>query len=100
MSADAPQNAVAPATDAAGTPSMHIKVYSPYRIYFDKEGCQSITGINDTGPFDILPRHHNFMTLLNSGELTVHAGNDVERFSISRGIMHVKADRVVVFLDV
>lgn len=100
MSADTPKNATPPASDAASAPSMHIKVYSPYRVYFNRDGCQSITGINDTGPFDILPRHHNFMTLLNSGDLMVHVDDQVKRFTISRGIMHVKADQVVVFLDV
>jgi F0F1-type ATP synthase epsilon subunit len=95
-----PDAAALSKTAATTAPSMYIKIYSPYRVYFDQDGCQSISGVNDTGPFDILPRHHNFMTLLNSGDLTIYVGEKVERIHISRGIMHVKADRVVVFLDV
>jgi len=78
---------------------MHIKVYAPYRTYFDGVG-DSISAINTTGPFDILPRHHNFMTLLSAGDLRVRTERGEEKFTISRGIMHVKADRVIVFLDV
>jgi F0F1-type ATP synthase epsilon subunit len=82
-----------------GQPIMHIKVYSPYKVYFDEDGY-SISAVNDTGPFDILPRHHNFMTLLNPCDVIVHSLHDVQKIRINRGIMHVKADSIVVFLDV
>ena len=79
--------------------TMHVKVYSPYKVYFD-EDAHSISAINATGPFDILPRHHNFMTLLNAGDLVVRTPRGEQRITISRGVMHVKADKVIVFLDV
>lgn len=79
---------------------MHVKVYAPFKVYFDGNAT-SISAVNDTGPFDILPRHHNFMTLLNTGDIVVRdeQGKE-EKVSIQRGIMHVKADEVIVFLDV
>lgn len=81
-------------------PTMHIKVYSPFKVYFDEDGF-SISGVNATGPFDILPHHHNFLTLLNAGELQIRPvrGTD-QRIRISGGLMHVRADRVTVFLDI
>ena len=78
---------------------MHIKVYSPYQTYFD-EKAYSISATNSTGPFDILPKHHNFMTLLIPCELAIRTAAGVQRIRISRGVMHVKADQVIVFLDV
>lgn len=80
-------------------PTMHIKVYSPFKTYFDEEG-ESISGENGTGPFDILPRHHNFMTLLTPCELVIRTRAREQRIRISGGLMHVKADRVTVFLDI
>jgi F0F1-type ATP synthase epsilon subunit len=79
--------------------TMHIKVYSPFALYFDGVGY-SITGENATGPFDILPKHHNFMTLLTPCELVVRSLNGEQKFRISGGLMHVKADKVIVFLDI
>jgi F0F1-type ATP synthase epsilon subunit len=80
--------------------ALHIKVYSPYKTYFD-EMAGSISAVNNTGPFDILPKHHNFLTLLNPCELSIRLLNGEEvKIKISRGIMHVKKDQVVVFLDV
>ena len=79
--------------------SMHIKVYSPFRNYF-AELAQSISAVNDTGPFDVLPGHHKFLTLLNACEMEIRNDSGVEQIKIDRGIMYVKEDRVTVFLDV
>jgi F0F1-type ATP synthase epsilon subunit len=84
---------------SASSDTMHVKVYAPFKVYFDGE-AESISAVNDTGPFDILPRHHNFMTLLNACDIVVRTERGEEKVSITRGIMHVKADQIVVFLDV
>lgn len=88
-----------PAQSKKGSPSMHVKVYSPFQTYFD-DTAQSISAVNETGEFDILPQHHNFITLLSAGDLVVRTAHDKRSIKISRGLMHVKADNVVVFLDV
>ncbi len=88
--------------DATDKPTMHIKVYSPFKTYFDEDGYV-ISGLNATGPFDILPHHHNFITLLGACELVIRPVNtppEEQRIKISGGLMHVKADLVTVFLDI
>lgn len=84
-----------------GKPTMNVKVYSPFKVYYDEESY-SISGVNATGPFDILPHHHNFMTLLNACELNIRPvnGRNEQKIRISGGLMHVKADKVTVFLDI
>jgi F0F1-type ATP synthase epsilon subunit len=86
----------------AAKPSMYIKVYSPFKTYFEGQGY-SISGINATGPFDILPQHHNFVTLLSPCELSIQTTGglvETQKIRISGGLMHVKADRITVFLDI
>ena len=85
---------------ADGKFSMHVKVYSPFRDYYDGS-VFSLSAENATGPFDILPKHHNFISLLTACELNVRtvSGSD-QKIRISGGIMHVKADQVIVFLDI
>ena len=83
-----------------GKLSMEVKVYSPFRDYYDGPTF-SLSAENDTGPFDILPRHHNFISLLSPCEMVLRTVKHGEqRIRISGGIMHVKADKVTVFLDV
>jgi len=90
-------------TAAPTTPNsqelLHVKVHSPYQTYFDQD-AYSISALNTTGPFDILPRHHNFMTLLTPCELLIRTPQGDKRIRIAHGVMHVKADRATVFLDV
>lgn len=94
------EEAKAKQASAGDKPFMHVKVYSPFRVYYDQDSY-SITGVNRTGPFDILPHHHNFMTLLDACELVVRPVTGQEqRIRISGGLMNVKADKVTVFLDI
>jgi hypothetical protein len=91
-------------TEPNSTPSgekdmVYIKVYSPFKTYFDQE-AYSISAENDTGPFDVLAHHHNFITLLNTCDLLIRAPGNEQRIRISHGLMHVKSGRVSVFLDV
>src|SRR5688572_9591802 len=87
------------AAEVEGKPVMEIKVYSPFKVYYE-EKSYSISGVNATGPFDILQHHHNFMTLLNPCELNIRpvTGRKEQIIRISGGLMHVKADKVTIFL--
>lgn len=85
---------------AANAPLMQVKIYAPFRTYFDGAAA-SLSAVNRTGPFDILPHHKNFMSLLVPCTITVRVpGQSNFSLKVTRGIMHVKTDRVTVFLDV
>lgn len=82
-----------------GKPTMAVKVYAPFQVYFEGD-AYSVSAINDTGPFDILPHHHNFLCMLVPCDLKVIGIDGEKTIKIHRALMHVKADRVVVFMDV
>lgn len=93
---EAEQAAVTP----GGKPVMAVKIYAPFKVYFEGD-AYSVSAVNDVGPFDILPRHHNFLCMLVPCSLRVHpVEGEVKTIKIHRALMHVKADRVVVFVDV
>lgn len=83
-----------------GKRAMAVKVYAPFKVYFEGD-AQSVSAENDTGPFDILPGHHNFLCMLVPCTLTVQPAEGVAKaIKIHRALMHVKADSVIVFMDV
>ncbi len=86
---------------ATVNPIMKVKIRSPFKGYFDGV-AQSLSAVNETGPFDILPRHKNFMTLLKPRTRLIvrQPGQADFKMIVSRGVMHVKANQVTVFLDV
>ncbi len=79
--------------------TIHIKLYSPFRTYYNQEAL-SLSAVNKTGPFDILPQHHNFMTLLEEGEIIIRDSVGEKKVRISHAVLHVKDNKVTVFLDV
>jgi hypothetical protein len=86
--------------EANGELSMRVQVHSPFKDYYDGQAF-SISAENATGPFDILPKHHHFISLLSACEINIRTVNKGEqRIRISGGLMHVKSDSVTVFLDV
>lgn len=78
---------------------LKVKIYAPFKTYFAGMAF-SVSAINDTGPFDVLPHHHNFITLLNKGDITIRSSRWDQTISIDHGLMHVKDDMVTVFLDI
>jgi len=79
---------------------INVKVHSPYRVYYEGSAF-SISAVNETGPFDILPQHFNFICLLLTCKLTIRTVKDgTQQIEIGGGVMHVKADSVIVFLDI
>lgn len=106
MADNAPQPDTSETTEAEqalmsqdGKPIMAIKVYAPFKVYFEGSGY-SLSAVNDIGPFDILPRHHNFLCMLVPCELKIQAPEGEKVIKIHRALMHVKANSVVVFVDV
>lgn len=87
------------AAKPTGKPTMAVKVYAPFQVYFEGDAF-SVSAVNATGPFDILPKHHNFLCMLEPCTLAIKAPQGDKNIKIHRALMHVKADRVVVFMDV
>lgn len=82
-----------------GYPQMEVKLYSQFNVYFDG-GAESVSALNKTGPFDILPGHANFFTLLTAGKIRVLSGGEPLEFNVSRGVAHVSGDTVRIFMDI
>ncbi len=78
---------------------LHVKVWSPFQVYYDDE-AKSVSGVNGTGPFDILPQHRNFITLLDACNLVLQTQDGEVKIRISGGVMQVHKNIVTVFLEV
>jgi F0F1-type ATP synthase epsilon subunit len=79
---------------------MKVKIYAPFKVYYD-DAANSVTATNRVGPFDVLQGHHNFISLLMPGEVVVRTdGKEDFKMKINRGVIHVKADEIKIFLDV
>lgn len=79
-----------------------LKVYAPFKVYYDGN-AKSVSAVNNTGPFDILVNHHNFITLLNPCDVVIREEGKEKSpmiIQISKGIMQIHDNDVIIFLDV
>lgn len=79
---------------------LHVKIYTPFKEFYHAD-ARSVTALNESGQFDVLPGHRNFITMLSPFDVIVEDKNkEKQSIPITRGLMHVKDDKVTVFLDV
>lgn len=73
---------------------------SPFHVYYEGV-AQSISAINSVGPFDILPGHADFFSMLSPGEVSIETGGGSEpkTFEITNGIMAVRDNEVMLFVN-
>lgn len=89
-----------PVVDAIGKPSLSVKVYAPFQVYYEGEAA-SLSAENATGPFDVLPHHHNFLSMLVPCTLRIQPLEGKEKkIKLNRALMHVKSGKISVFVDV
>ncbi|HLC93627.1 MAG TPA: hypothetical protein VJG85_01280 [Patescibacteria group bacterium] len=76
---------------------LQVKIKSATRTHFDGEAF-SITSYNDTGVFDVLPQHANFITVIKDRVIVNKGMKDQVEVRVENGVLSVKGDRVNVYL--
>ncbi len=81
------------------TTKLDVKVFSPFKIFYQGPAV-SLSGLNKTGPFDVLFGHAAFFSILLAGDIVINLGDKNETIPIERGIIRVTNNRVTVFTNV
>ena len=82
------------------TKEIKVRVLSQFQTLYD-DWALSFSAENQTGPFDVLKGHANFLTLISPCTATIKRADDTHReVDIERGVVRVTHDVVEVFLDV
>lgn len=82
------------------TTSLNVIARSPFNVYYEGS-AMSLSAVNRVGPFDILPGHADFFSVLNAGEIVIETKPDTEpiRFMVNNGIITVRDNEVLLFVD-
>lgn len=77
----------------------YVKIFSPFEVYFEGE-VSAVSAINETGPFDVLKDHANFISILPAGSVKILTRFGKREVEISRGILRASNNRVTLFANV
>ncbi|NTV31607.1 hypothetical protein HGA91_06545 [candidate division WWE3 bacterium] len=77
-------------------PILSVFVRSTDAVLYDGPAT-SVTCLNDTGPFDILPFHVNFISLIQDRVVIQPPDGKSIEFTIGKGIIKTSHNKVTIF---
>lgn len=80
------------------TQELTVVARAPFHLYYEGS-AQSVTATNAVGKFDILPGHADFFSMLDPGEVTIGTSSDIVSFTINNGIVTVRDNEVMLFVN-
>lgn len=78
--------------------TIHLTVRNRIQILFNDE-VKSVTSKNDTGIFDILPEHSNFISLVSSPLIIRKPNGEKKEITFTNGLLKVKDSNVHCYVD-
>jgi F0F1-type ATP synthase epsilon subunit len=84
---------------AKNTPVIKVKISTPTDVLWEGE-AESVSSINSQGPFDILPKHANFVTLVQGEPISVRSDQRERQYSFKNAVIHTDKDSVRIYGDV
>ncbi len=76
-----------------------VKIMNSDAVLF-KGKAKSVSSVNDTGKFDILPGHTNFISIIKEHLTLTTDTNNQKEFDVDNGIVMVFENKLKVFLGI
>lgn len=71
---------------------------APFNVYYEGV-AEAVTAVNKVGKFDILPGHADFFSILNVCDVAIQTPSDVVTVPITNGIITVRDNEVMLFVN-
>lgn len=72
---------------------------APFEVHYEG-AAQAVSAANRVGPFDILPGHADFFSILIPGEIIIETTSEPVSFNITNGIIAVRDNEVMLFVNI
>jgi F0F1-type ATP synthase epsilon subunit len=81
--------------------STRLKVIAraPFQLYYEG-AAKLVSAENRVGKFDILPGHADFFSVMTPCEVVIETDKDPVNINITNGIIGVRDDSVLLFLNI
>lgn len=80
-------------------PTINVIARAPFEVYYEGP-AEGLSALNKIGPFDVLPGHADFFSVLRPCEVTIDIPDkDPIVFGVQNGIVTVRNDEVMLFVN-
>jgi F0F1-type ATP synthase epsilon subunit len=76
-----------------------VQVMNPNKILWKGE-AKSISSKNNYGPFDLLPEHANFVTLVKKEPIIIRGTEEEKTFSFDSAVIYIHKNEVLIFAQI
>lgn len=78
---------------------LQVVARAPFKLYYEGK-ANVVSAANRIGNFDILPGHADFFSMLEAGEVIIETdASEPISFKVSNGIVTVRNDKVMLFVN-
>ena len=77
---------------------LKVQIISPQKKLFEGQ-CSSVSSVNSVGPFDVLPEHENFISLIKQ-YVSVISNGQAKKFEIKDAVLKAQANQIYVFVGI
>lgn len=78
---------------------LNVIARAPFTVYYEGEAT-AVSAMNQVGPFDVLPGHADFFSVLEPGQVVVEIPNgEPVSFDINAGIITARNNEVHLFVN-
>ena len=76
--------------------SITVSINSSDKLIWEGKAI-SLSSINSNGPFDILPLHANFITIVENNPIKINTGLNIEEYTFPNAIIYASKNRVLIY---
>ena len=77
---------------------LNVSVKDSERILWEGE-ADSVSSVNSQGPFDILPLHANFISVIENKPIVIRIGKDKKDYSFPFSVVYAHSNKVQIFTN-
>jgi F0F1-type ATP synthase epsilon subunit len=78
---------------------LHVRISSPEQTIWEGD-AESVTSENVNGPFDVLPFHTNFVSIMENQEIKIKTPNEVKTFKYAISVLYTHSNQVHIYTNI
>ncbi len=78
---------------------LHVRINTPEKLLWEGD-ARSVSSKNVDGPFDILPMHANFITIVENEKIFVRTASETKDFSFPHSVIYAHANAVNIYTNI
>ncbi len=80
------------------TVTIKVRINSPDKVLWEGDAV-SVSSVNTEGPFDILPLHANFITILEKRDIIVRTVSEEKKYTFEKSVLYAHENAVFVYTN-